>query len=207
MYSKFLNLEKEKQDRIINAAINEFAQKGFDKASTNEIVKGAEISKGLLFHYFQNKKQLYFFLFDYCYEMIADAYYQHVDLDEKDFFARVQKAVILKMQLQKDYPALFKFMESACFEDSNEVKQEMELKIKQLSEVNFGKIFEGIDTSKFRDDVDVTKILKIITWTLEKVSEEERMKVRHSPSHEINYAEVKVIADEYLEILAKCFYK
>ena len=50
MFSKFLNLELEKQDRIINAAIKEFAQKGYDKASTNEIVKEAGISKGLLYN-------------------------------------------------------------------------------------------------------------------------------------------------------------
>lgn len=61
MFAKFLSLDKEKQDRIINAAMKEFAQKGYDKASTNEMVKEAGISKGLLFHYFQNKKQLYFF--------------------------------------------------------------------------------------------------------------------------------------------------
>ena len=45
MYSKFLNLDKEKQDRIINAALKEFALKGYDNASTNEIVKSSEISK------------------------------------------------------------------------------------------------------------------------------------------------------------------
>jgi TetR/AcrR family transcriptional regulator len=72
MFSKFLNLDKEKQDRIINAAIKEFAEKGYDRASTNEIVKEAGISNGLLFHYFQNKKQMFLFLFDYCYELVTD---------------------------------------------------------------------------------------------------------------------------------------
>ena len=66
MFSKFLNLKPEKQERILEAAIKEFADKGFEKASTNEIVKEAGISKGILFHYFQNKKKLFLFVFDYC---------------------------------------------------------------------------------------------------------------------------------------------
>ncbi|MFD6209493.1 TetR/AcrR family transcriptional regulator, partial [Peribacillus sp. NPDC060253] len=72
MFSKFLNMDKEKQDRIINAAIKEFAQKGYDNASTNEIVKEAGISKGLLFHYFQNKKQLYLFLYEHMIDILME---------------------------------------------------------------------------------------------------------------------------------------
>ncbi|NQD68578.1 TetR family transcriptional regulator, partial [Bacillus haikouensis] len=35
----------DKQERIINAAMQEFVKAGFEKASTNEIVKEAQISK------------------------------------------------------------------------------------------------------------------------------------------------------------------
>lgn len=157
VFSKFLNLDKEKQDRIINAAIKEFAQKGYDHASTNEIVKVAGISKGLLFHYFGNKKQMFLFLFDHCYELIADHFYQKIDLTEKDFFTRIRQAVIIKMELLKTYPDLFKFIEEAYLEDSPEVKMEVDKKIKELNEVNLGKVYEGIDFSKFRNDMDIKR--------------------------------------------------
>lgn len=91
VFEKFFNLDSEKQDRVINAAIKEFAQKGYDKASTNEIVKEAEISKGLLFHYFKNKKQLFLFLFDHCIQIITDDFYKKIDLTETDFFKRIRR--------------------------------------------------------------------------------------------------------------------
>ncbi|WHY77552.1 TetR/AcrR family transcriptional regulator [Neobacillus sp. WH10] len=207
MFSKFLNLDKEKQDRIINAAIKEFAQKGYDHASTNEIVKVAGISKGLLFHYFGNKKQMFLFLFDHCYELIADHFYQKIDLTEKDFFTRIRQAVIIKMELLKTYPDLFKFIEEAYLEDSPEVKMEVDKKIKELNEVNLGKVYEGIDFSKFRNDMDIKKILKIITWTFEKLSAEELFKAKLSPEHHINYERIFLEAEEYFEILTKAFYK
>jgi TetR/AcrR family transcriptional regulator len=207
MFSKFLNLDTEKQDRIINAAIKEFAQKGYDRASTNEIVKDAEISKGLLFHYFGNKKQLYLFLFDYCYEIIADEFYKKIDLSERDFFIRIRQAVLIKMDLLNKYPEIFKFIEEAYFEDSPEVKAELEKKIKELNDFNIGKVYEGIDMSKFRDDMDIQKILKIITFTFEKLSDEELYKAKLSPTHEIDYQKIQIEAEKYFKILTKAFYK
>ena len=52
MNEKFFELKKEKQDRMINAALKVFSQYGYNHASTDEIVKEAQIIKGLLFHYF-----------------------------------------------------------------------------------------------------------------------------------------------------------
>ncbi|MBL4953236.1 TetR/AcrR family transcriptional regulator [Neobacillus sp. OS1-32] len=207
MFSKFLNLDKEKQDRIINAAIKEFAQKGYDSASTNEIVKEAGISKGLLFHYFQNKKQLYLFLFDYCYELIATEFYQKIDLSETDFFKRMRAAVTIKMELLSVYPALFHFLQAVYIEDSREIKAEFAEKYQQLLETNFAKMYENIDITKFRDDIDLEKILKIITWTFEKLSDEELNKAKFLPTHEIDYQQVSMKAEQYFEVLIKVFYK
>mgnify|MGYP000914953748 CR=1 FL=1 len=69
MFSKFQSLKPEKQERILNAAIKEFAKKGYKNAVTDEIVKEANISKGALFHYFNNKRDLYLFLYDYSLEI------------------------------------------------------------------------------------------------------------------------------------------
>ena len=65
MNEKFFDLNREKQDRMINAALRIFAENGYRHASTDIIVKEAGISKGLLFHYFTSKMGLFSFLFDY----------------------------------------------------------------------------------------------------------------------------------------------
>jgi TetR/AcrR family transcriptional regulator len=207
LFSKFFNLDSEKQDRIINAAIKEFAQKGYDNASTNEIVKEAGISKGLLFHYFQSKKQLFFFLFDYSYNLVADEFYKKVDLTERDFFKRIRQAVLIKMDLQTKYPDILTFIQEAFIQDSPEIKDEFDKKKQELNAVNIGIIYDGIDLSKFRDDVDVQKILKIISWTFEKMSDEELHKAKMIPGHKIDYEKVFLEAEEYFEIFIKCFYK
>ena len=55
----FYNLPKDKQSRIIDAAIDEFASVPFDVASVNRIVRGAKIAKGSFYQYFENMVDLY----------------------------------------------------------------------------------------------------------------------------------------------------
>ncbi len=55
----FLNLSKEEQDQVMEAALDEFSQKNYDSASINQIIQNAGISKGSMYHYFQNKEDLY----------------------------------------------------------------------------------------------------------------------------------------------------
>jgi len=59
----FFNLPDEKKDKIIDAAINEFSQNHYGKITIDKIVKKAEIPKGSFYQYFENKDDLYIYLF------------------------------------------------------------------------------------------------------------------------------------------------
>lgn len=207
MFSKFHNLDKEKQDRIVNAAMKEFAQKGYDNASTNEMVKAAGISKGLLFHYFQNKKQLFLFLYDYFIEVLTEEFYKKIDLSEPDFFQRIQQTSLVKLDVLKVYPDVMKFLEVAYMEESAEVKAELDNRKREFTEINFNKIYKGIDLSKFKDDLDIQKALKIVIWTFEKLGEEAMYKAKLSGSREVDYDQVFKESEEYIELLKRSFYK
>ena len=68
MNPRFRELPEEKQLRILNAAMEVFAQNDYKKVSTDLIAAKAEVSKGLLFYYFRNKKELYFSVYEYAIE-------------------------------------------------------------------------------------------------------------------------------------------
>lgn len=73
MNSKFFNLSKQKQDRIIRAGYKTFAEHSYKKASMLSIAEEARISKSLLFHYFKNKKTLYIYLFQSAVKFLKEA--------------------------------------------------------------------------------------------------------------------------------------
>lgn len=51
-------LKEEIRKRIIKSAIKEFSEKGYDRSSIKSIAKGADISVGNLYRYFENKEDL-----------------------------------------------------------------------------------------------------------------------------------------------------
>ena len=86
MNEKFFDLKKEKQDRMINAALKLFAENGYRRASTDDMVKEAGISKGLLFHYFGSKLGLYEFVYDYSVKFLTMELSSVLHQEETDFF-------------------------------------------------------------------------------------------------------------------------
>lgn len=64
MNEKFLKLPKERQRQMLNAGFKVFSSFPYRKAPTSSIAEAAGISKALLFHYFENKKGFYLYLFE-----------------------------------------------------------------------------------------------------------------------------------------------
>lgn len=207
MFSKFLNLDMEKQYRILNAAMKEFAQKGFEKASTNEIVKEADISKGLLFHYFKDKKNLFLFLYDHCIDVSTNEFYKKINLDEKDFFIRLNQMCIIKFELLNKYPEMFRFIETAYMETSKSVKKELDERKEKLIKINSIKVFEGFDLSKFKEDIDVKKAINVMIWTFQGLGDEALKKAKLLSLDKPDYSEVFAEADIYIDMFKNCFYK
>lgn len=59
----FFNLQEEKRKRILDSAIKVFTEKHYDKVTIDNIVNEAQIPKGSFYQYFENKDDLYMYMF------------------------------------------------------------------------------------------------------------------------------------------------
>jgi len=57
--NRFDNLDPAKQEGILRAAGEEFAEKGFEAASINRIIQESGMSKGSVYYYFEDKADLF----------------------------------------------------------------------------------------------------------------------------------------------------
>lgn len=165
IYSMFHNLHAEKRTKIRNAAIKEFVHNGFEKASTNEIVKNANISKGSLFNYFHSKKDLYVYLIEYGIQVI-ESFYDQIDLSETDLFKRIENIGLQKLHVHQSFPHVFDFLASSIQEEAAEVKDVIKQKVDPVYDKGTEKIYKNIDYSKFREDIDIEKAIEIMAWTM-----------------------------------------
>ena len=130
MNEKFFDLKKEKQDRIMSAAMEMFAKSGYTHASTDDMVKRAHISKGLLFHYFGSKLGLYTFLYDYCVRFMQLEFSRVIPDDETDFFRLQDLMCAAWFDAVRQYPYIRLFILSGERETDrdalNEIREKRE---------------------------------------------------------------------------------
>jgi TetR/AcrR family transcriptional regulator len=107
--STFLNLPEEKKSRILDTAIQEFAEKGYDGASINTMVGRLGISKGSIFQYFNNKKSLFFYVFDYAVGLVKRTLVQvKEDTENEEVFERIRKSLLAGIEFIQKHPHIYR---------------------------------------------------------------------------------------------------
>lgn len=207
MYPIFLSLKEEKQKTIINAAMDEFAKKGYQHASTNEIVRKAGISKGSLFHYFGSKQVLAEFLIHYSLNLFEENIVGHLEHMTGDIIERWRDIVLLKLKLISEYPLIFAFMLRILNEENEDIKNSLNDSRDEFIEKFKNKVYTGLDHSKFREDVDVGKALKLIYWGLEGYAAEVQRKIGDSRIPEELIDQSLNECNEYLDMFKRIFYR
>lgn len=170
MNEKFFDLKKEKQDRMLNAALKIFALHGYRHASTDDMVKEAGISKGLLFHYFGSKAGLYEFIYGYSVKYMLMELTGAVSLKETDFFTlrgQIEKA---RYTMLKNFPYMALFLKRARREASEEVR-ELIVENRQAYETAYAAIYERADFSG-KSGVPLQELKAIMDYTLDGILEE-----------------------------------
>lgn len=197
-----------KRERLINACLSEFAARGYKNASTNEIVKNAGISKGILFHYFGTKHQIYLKLFHYCCELTYSEFYNSFDLSNPDFIGRLYDVFLDKMALIVRHPDISRFLEAAALETDPAIHAAVTAKIAEVSSQAFARFAEGCDLSLFKEGIDIPRATAMIRWTLEGLSNRYIHSAAAGQGGLISsYPEIRIEAEEYLALFRRIFYK
>lgn len=164
MNAKFFDLKKEKQDRMINASLKVFALNGYRHASTDDIVREAAISKGLLFHYFENKLGVYSFVYDYSVRYMTLELKSNVDAGETDLFEVVKQSERARMHAMRGYPYMQQFLNRSMSENVSEALLAIEDKRNILldaydvikAQIHFQNLPAGLDGEKLYKMLDLT---------------------------------------------------
>ncbi|MCH4172011.1 MAG: TetR/AcrR family transcriptional regulator [Lactobacillus sp.] len=110
--------DPDKAQRILDAALQEFAKAGYYKASTQTIADQAAVSKGTVFRYFDNKETLYFKTIDMAIARLKGVADFKVWTDSADLVSMILRATQYKTVLSKQYPAEFALLLAAYRADA-----------------------------------------------------------------------------------------
>ncbi|UTR15890.1 TetR/AcrR family transcriptional regulator [Salipaludibacillus sp. LMS25] len=204
MCQAFYKLDMEKQQRIIQAALQVFSKRDFKQASTDDIAAIAHISKGSLFQYFKNKKSLYLFLYEYALGRIEEEVDGLFNFEENDYFVILKKSLQLQMALQKKYSNLYQFF----IKVNEELDPELMTAIAEINREKevcvYRKLYGCIDNKKFKAGIDIKRVDKMINWCFEGIwsemgnGQQSLEKIYQDIVDVIDFFKISVYKKEYL---------
>jgi TetR/AcrR family transcriptional regulator len=130
----FLNLPEAKQARIIEAALAEFADKGYPQASLNVIVARSGIAKGSLYQYFTDKTGIFLYIFDFAISLVRRILVQVKESTrEEDFFTRLEKSLLAGVAFIRQHPKIYGIYLKILFDQQVPQRQELLQRVRQFA--------------------------------------------------------------------------
>lgn len=133
---------KNTRNKILKSAIVEFGEKGYDNSSINIICSKNNISKGLIYHNFKSKDELYLVVVKECFNKLIE-YMKKGEYLQENTWNNVEKAITLRQEFfsqNANYRNIF--FEAVLTPPSNLIEEIQAIK-KELEDFNI-KIFKGL---------------------------------------------------------------
>lgn len=204
--SEFTQNDDARRSRILEAGLKEFAAKGYKKASTNTIVREANVSKGLLFHYFISKKDLYVYIVESALDSLTNELYENVNFADRDVIKRISVSAVIKMESYIKHPLFAQLFETVQFVEDEEIIARISKKQQNIADETYTKLFSNIDYYLFRDRLNVERCLDVVRWTVDKLGADWQ-RDHSDPTKKESFTELEMYLEQYLGLFRAAFYR
>lgn len=168
----FKNLDKKRQEKIFNAAINEFSIRRFSEASINKIIKDANIARGSFYQYFRDKEDIFDYMMNrLIIEKSVVLQNQKIDI-EADFFDMFLTSTFTAIRWGKQNPKYNSIGVLITRDDSPAMK-----KYNTFTEKGYQHFISYIDRDKERGNISKDIDGKLLVDMLMGLSRETMLKL------------------------------
>jgi TetR/AcrR family transcriptional regulator len=161
-----------KQDQILDQAMLEFAQKGFENASTNSISKAAKLSKGLIFHYYPNKEDLFAATIEEALRRMNHDIQASLVYQSKDLFERFSELMSYKTLLLLHPDPAVTFITTLSLDVDHRLRDQVRSVQERFNGRLYQQLFEGLDLTGYRTDFSLQEMMEISLVVLQQVGQQ-----------------------------------
>lgn len=160
----FFNLPDEKRERVIEAAMDEFATRPYYKARVTAIADNAGIAKGSFYQYFEDKLDLFKHIMD----LAVNKKLEYIDNDmmaNKDkysFFELLRGVYLSGIRFAKENPRLVAIADKLL--NDKDLQSEIWGEYKDVSSDFFQQLLEeGVAEGELDPELDIALISRLLT--------------------------------------------
>lgn len=204
MKKTFEKLPENKRTRILTACIEEFGEKGYERGSTDKIIKRAGISKGGLYEYITTKEELFLYTVEYTYRQL----YGYLERRIRDEIDQLPPDILDRLRLVSELAIDF-YMEHPQYVSlivrTHELHNDaMEEQANRSFRTHFMDIFGNAEGEKLR--FEKKRITELVMWLLLKTRYEFLTEFNNNEDPEVVKKNYLRNWDFYLSVLREGIY-
>ncbi|WP_206214682.1 TetR/AcrR family transcriptional regulator [Adlercreutzia sp. ZJ242] len=157
-------LPEAQREAIVTAGVEAFGRFSYKDARTEDIARRAGISKGLLFFYFRNKRELYLYLMDYLMEKATEVVVDERFWEIDDFFELLRYTVSQKSAALKRFPYMLEFTLRAFYPSHRDIRDVMNRWNWEQVDVLTDRYFSHVRRDKFRAGITPNRVMRMLIW-------------------------------------------
>ena len=180
--------QKKSKGKILQAAITEFSASGYDKVTMENICTRHGISKGMMYHYYSGKDDLFLLCVQNMYQMMQQYLEENMaELEKKDALHALKEFWMLRESFFGEHPPFKNIFENALlrtpphlFEKIEEIRGSIEALNRQFLHRTIGKI--ELRENLKKENVSIyLEVMESVFWKLvEQYRREQRISDVHS---------------------------
>ena len=124
----------ETKHRIIESALKEFSEKNYREASLNTICDQGEVSKGIIYHYYRDKEELYLACVKECFDSLKAYLDQKVKITDDPLEKNLNEYFQVRLHFFDENPIYFGIYCNAILNPPEELEQQLNKATKEFKE-------------------------------------------------------------------------
>ena len=151
----------DKRQKILDEAVNVFAKNNYYPAKTEEIAQNAGVSKGILFHYFETKENLYLQTLLYAMDVMEKVMFE-VPCPNGELSEIITWSNDRKWLITQKYPEMSKLLISAMGGVPEKIRTPFLEEFTRFEKIGFGILEESVKKIPLKEGVDRDDVVYLI---------------------------------------------
>lgn len=154
--------KKQKMRRkIMDSALTEFSAKGYGVSSINTICAAENISKGIVYHYFKTKDDLYLSCVEECFQQLTDYIRSNISEEDCSIEKHLRNYFSLRTHFFQEHPIYQRIFCEAIIAPPAHLKDEIKSRKKVFDALNTQILRQMLTPASLRSDISVEQIIEV----------------------------------------------
>lgn len=157
-----LREEKNKQTkrRIMDAALKEFSERGYGASSVNTICSAEGVSKGIVYHYFENKDELFLACVEECFDLLTKYLREKIKAEETASEEKLEEYFTVRSEFFSEYPIYRRIYCEAVITPPGILKKEIQERKKSFDLLNIEILEQLLEPAQLRPQISKTDVIE-----------------------------------------------